>query len=94
MKWNTLILAAGLIVQSSFAAFATSADDKNFSEADQKWAGTIEKLIVKGTTEFTTPSSERAELAKSLAAKLGWNVKIQKKDKNFVLKFEQTQAAR
>ena len=92
--WSTCILGAGLVIQSSNTAWATAAEEKQPSEADQKWAATIEKLLVKGTTQFSTTSESRAELARALAGKLGWKVKVDKKEKTFVLNFEQSTASK
>jgi hypothetical protein len=53
------------------------------SEADQKWAAAVEKMIEKGVTQISTPDAKRAELAVELAKKQNRAGRIEKKEHGF-----------
>lgn len=46
------------------------------NEADKKWSGAVEKMIIEGVTTISTPSESRAQLAKELAGKHGRDSQI------------------
>lgn len=46
--------------------------------ADQKWKAAVEQKIGAGPTTISTPSEERAQIAKALAEKLGRKSEVQK----------------
>ena len=48
------------------------------SEADKKWSGVVEKMITEGPATISTPSANRAELARELAAKHKRECKVEK----------------
>jgi len=74
------MLAASLMV-----TYAVSASE--LSEADQKWAAAVEKMITKGTQRISTPDAKRAELAVELAKKLNHEGRIEKSQTGYVVYF-------
>ena len=56
------------------------------SEADQKWLTVVEKKIVDGETNVSTPSEGRVHLLKEWAAKKSYSVEVTKVDDGFRVK--------
>ena len=86
MKKLILILLS-ISITSQSGLFAAAASD-----ADVKWASTIEKLVNSGTQRFTTQSQARVDLAKGLESKVGKKLRTEKTEAGFVLIFESTPA--
>ena len=56
------------------------------SEADQKWLTVVEKKIVDGETDVSTPSEVRVQLLKDWASKKKYSVEVTKSDASFRVK--------
>ncbi len=84
-KLILILLSISITSQTGLVAAAAS-------DADVKWASTIEKLVNSGTTKFTTQSQARVDLAKGLESKVGKKLRTEKTDAGFVLIFESTAA--
>ena len=62
------------------------------SESDQKWLEVVEKKIVEGQTQVSTPNEERVELVKDWAAKNGYSVQVMKSESGYRLEFSRNLA--
>lgn len=56
------------------------------SEADQKWLSVVEKKIVDGETDVSTPSEDRVQLLKEWATRKKYSVEVTKSDAGFRVK--------
>lgn len=57
---------------------ATARAPLTLTDADKKWQGVVEKMILDGKTQISTPSAVRVEIAKVLAKKHGREVDVVK----------------
>lgn len=76
MKKLTVLTLGGLLTLS--LAFAGEP-----SAADQKWLQVVEKKVVEGQTQVSTPILERVTLVKDWAGKNGYAVQVTKTENSF-----------
>jgi len=53
------------------------------TSADQKWLEVVEKKIISGETQVSTPAQTRVELLKDWAGKNGYSIQVTKNDTNY-----------
>lgn len=87
MKLFRILIAAGFLFTG--AAFAAE-----FSQADLKWGKAVEKMILSGKKDISTPSTNRVEIAKKLAVKYGRTAKVMKTKKGYRIAFTKKSAVR
>ena len=87
-RMKTLKLLVALCVVST-AVYAGE-----INEADKKWSGAVEQMIVDGATTISTPNENRAKLAKELAAKHGRQAQIVKSDAGFKIVIQASKLAK
>lgn len=78
-KLSVLLLGITLLSSVAFA--------ENVSDADAKWLTVVEKMVVDGKKEVSTPSDARVALLKNWAVKKGYTAEVAKSDKGFTVTF-------
>lgn len=87
MKKLTALTLGGLLTVSLALAGEPNA-------ADQKWLSVVEKKVVEGQTQVSTPALERVTLAKEWAAKNGYAVQVTKTETSFQVNFSKNLASK
>jgi hypothetical protein len=64
------------------------------SAADQKWLSVVEKKIVEGQTQVSTPALERVTLVKEWAGKNGYAVQVTKIENSFQIDLSKSIASK
>jgi hypothetical protein len=67
---------------------------RKYSEADQKWLRTVEKMVQLGCTRFSTSSTTQADLLKTWAKAHGYAVGVSKTAAGFHIELMKCAAPR
>ena len=72
-----------LLAFTSVLTFNLLGAEPTASDADQRWLAAIEKMVVNGRHEISTPAAARMQLLEDWAKKNGYSVQVTKMDATF-----------